>query len=63
MNSSTGYETVTRYDITRDKEGKEISRTQRQEQVRMVYKKYENDCECRACGNKWSDISNVRYEG
>jgi hypothetical protein len=63
LNSSTGYETVTRYDITRDKEGKEVSRTQRQEQVRMVYQQYENDCECTSCGNKWTDVSNVKYEG
>jgi hypothetical protein len=58
-----GYETVTRYDITRDRRGNEISRTERKEQVHMLYYKYKNNCKCSACGYKWNYITTEKYQG
>lgn len=63
IDRSTAYETVTRYDITRDREGKEISRTERKEQVRVTHYKYENECECRKCGHDWFDVTSKKVEG
>ncbi len=58
-----GYETVTRHDITRDRRGNEISRTERKEQVHMIYKKYKNNNKCSSCGYKWDYITTEKYQG
>ena len=54
---NTKYETVTRYDIHKNKDGKEISRTERKEQVRVEYTHYLNYHSCKNCGNKWKTTS------
>lgn len=62
IDRSTGYETVIRTDVTRDTSGKEISRTDRQEQVHMTYYTYMNHYSCRACSHKWTKTSEEKVE-
>ncbi|MFA5034037.1 MAG: hypothetical protein WC614_13600 [bacterium] len=57
------YKTVKRYDITRDKKGKEISRTERKEQVHITRVTYRNHYQCKNCHHKWTTISTSEYEG
>jgi hypothetical protein len=47
------FKTVTRQDITRDASGKEVFRTQRQEQVHVTDIKYENHFTCKYCQHTW----------
>jgi len=63
IDRSSGYETVTRNDVTKNNEGKEVSRTQRKEQVRMTYYTYRNYYSCSACKNEWTEISEDKVEG
>lgn len=58
-----GYKTVTRYDITKDKDGNELYRTERKEQVHVTRVKYQNYYRCRNCGYEWTTISTHEYEG
>ncbi len=47
-------EDVTRYDITRDRNGREISRTERTEQVTVNYDKREHRYKCKRCHAEWT---------
>ena len=58
-----GYKTVTRYDIQRDKDGNEIGRTERKEQVHVTKITYKNYYKCNKCGYAWSSISISEKEG
>jgi len=56
------FETVTRDDIHRDKDGKEIGRTERKEQIKVKYTHYLNYHLCKSCGHKWTTKSTSRLE-
>lgn len=63
IDSKGAYKTITRYDIRRDSTGKEIGRTERQEQVHVVRNTYQNQWQCKHCHHEWSTISTSEYEG
>lgn len=46
--------TVTRFDIHKNSEGKEIGRTERKEQVKVKYSNITYNYYCSICNHKWS---------
>jgi hypothetical protein len=61
-NENTKFETITRYDIHRNKEGKEIGRTERKEQIKVKYTDYLNYHSCNNCNHNWTTTSTSRVE-
>ncbi len=62
INERLEYETVTRYDVHRNSQGKEIGRTERKEQIRVKYTDYLNHHYCKNCSVKWDTNSYKRRE-
>jgi len=56
------HETITREDIHKDKDGKEIGRTERKEQILVKYTDYRNYHFCKKCGYKWTTTTCERKE-
>ena len=56
------YETVTRYDIHKNSEGKEIGRTERKEQIYVKYTHLLNYHTCSKCNHDWTTTSVQRKE-
>jgi predicted Zn-ribbon and HTH transcriptional regulator len=61
-NEYTRPETVTRYDIHRDRDGKETGRTERKEQILFQYTDYLNYYTCKKCGHEWTTTSTTKEE-
>lgn len=56
----TEYEDVKREDIHTNREGKEVSRTTRIEQIHVDCREVENFYECKYCKHEWSRINEYR---
>ena len=60
IGNEDGYETVTRTDVNKNRNGVTIGTTERQEQVHVIYKKYRNIYKCKKCGYEWAIITQER---
>src|SRR3954466_7090710 len=56
LDKRRSFETVTRYDIHRDRNGNETGRTERQEQIVVIRSKHRDDYTCKMCCHEWSEI-------
>lgn len=63
LGNKEGYETVTRHDVTRNKEGEHLYTTARKEQVHVTKTYYRNYCRCKKCGYEWTKIRSSTREG
>jgi hypothetical protein len=57
VDQSSNYRTVTRNDIHRDRHGREIGRTERQEQVIVNTNTTRHSYHCKKCGHQWSSLT------
>jgi hypothetical protein len=62
IKSETKNETVIRNDIHKDRNGKEIGRTQRKENILVEYSYYDKYHFCKKCGHEWTTYSSTRKE-
>lgn len=60
---TNGYKTVIRHDINRDADGREIGRTERQEQVHVTRIEYRNHYRCGFCRHMWITFSTSEVGG
>jgi hypothetical protein len=63
MGREDDYKTVTKYDIARDADGKEATRTERKEQIHVTKVKYKNHYLCKYCKHEWVIILTNESEG
>lgn len=63
LDSYPHYKTVRRTDISRDSDGREIGRTERDEQIRVIRHEVLVSCQCKVCGYEWEYMEDRDVEG